>query len=95
MKEQIFRTILKSGFDVEIKFTFRSFGKSEDDFQVHHFGVFGKTISETGYRSHFIFNEELEEDVEKQAFSLAQELENELISKNPMIINSLTQFTLF
>ncbi len=95
MKEQIFKTILKSGFEVEIKFTFRSFGKDEDDFQVHHFEFFGKTISETGYRSHFIFRGELEEDIEKQSFRLAQELEDDLISKNPMIFHTLNQFTLF
>ena len=95
MKEQIFKTILKSGFEVEIKFTFRAFGKDSDDVQVHHFEFFGKTISETGYRSYFIFRDELEEDIEKQSFRLAQELENDLIAKNPMILNDLNQFTLF
>lgn len=95
MKEQIFKFILKSGFEVEIKFTFSAFGKDEDDYQVHHFEFMGKTISETGYRSHFIFKYELEEDIENQSFRLAQELENELISKNPMILNTLNQFTLF
>lgn len=95
MKEQIFKFILKSGFEVEIKFTFRAFGKDEDDYQVHHFEFKGKTISETGYRSHFIFKDELEEDIGKQSFRLAQELENEIISKNSMILNTLNQFTLF
>lgn len=95
MKEQMFKFILKSGFDVEIKFTFRAFGKDTDDYQVHHFEFRGKTISETGYRSHFIFKDELEEDIERQSFRLAQELENDLISKNPIILNTLNQFTLF
>jgi hypothetical protein len=95
MKEQVFKFILKSGFEVEIKFTFRAFGKDTDNYQVHHFEFRGKTISETGYRSHYIFKDQLEEDIEKQSFRLAQELENDLISKNAMILNALNQFTLF
>lgn len=62
---------------------------------MHHFEFRGKTTSETGYRSHFIFRDQLEEGIQKQAFRLAQELENDLISKNPMILNTLNQFTLF
>ncbi len=95
MNTKVFNFVLKSGFEVEIKFTYGAFGKDTDDVQVHHFEFRGKTISETGYRSHFIFKNELEEDIQNQVLNLAQTLENELISKNPMILNQLTQFTLF
>lgn len=94
MKKETFNFTLKSGHRVEIIFTPFMFG-DKDDYAVHHFEFKGKTISETGYQSYFMFRDELFAEPYKVCLILAQQLEDSLIVKCPMIFSKIEQLTMF
>lgn len=94
MKKETFNFGLKSGYQVEIVFTPFIFG-NRDDYSVHHFEFKGKTISETGYQSYFMFRDELFEEPNKVSLILAQQLEDSLILRNPILINKIEQLSMF
>lgn len=94
MKKETYNLTLKSGYTVEIIFTPFIFD-DKDDYSVHHFEFKGKTISETGYQSYFMFRDELFGEPSKISLLLAQQLEDSLILRNPVAINKIEQLSMF
>lgn len=94
MKKEIFEYTLESGYSVEVVFTPFMFGNNGDH-AVHHFEFKGKTISETGYQSYFMFRDELFGEPNKISLLLAQQLEDSLLLRNPIVINKIEQLSMF
>jgi len=94
MKKETYNFSLKSGYSVEVVFTPCMFG-NKDDYSVHHFEFKGNTISETGYQSYFMFRDELFGEPSKVSLLLAQQLEDSLILRNPIVINKIEQLSMF
>lgn len=94
MKKETFNFILKSGHTVEVIFTPFMFGNIVEH-SVHHFEFKGKTISETGYQSYFMFRDELFGEPGKVSSLLAQQLEDSLILRNSIVINKIEQLSMF
>lgn len=87
---------LKSGFSVEIyyKENYSQSYKEATNQDLSHIILYGKTISETGFKSWFgvLPNEE---DIQKEIELLANHLEKTTLEEHPEIMQQASQISLF
>lgn len=86
---------LKSGFSVEIyyKENYSHSYKEATNLDLSHINFYGKTISETGFKSWFgvLPNEDIQKEIEL----LANHLEKTTLEEHPEIMQQASQISLF